>query len=120
MTRRNLEMYRGDTYPFEVVVENAGNPVNISGFQFRMTCKYRVQDPDNQAVFTLTSPTNIVVTDAVNGELFITIPPSATSSLQAYVYHLWYDIQAYNDINTVYTICSGQIVINPDCSITTP
>lgn len=120
MTRRNLEVIRGDSYPFTVDVKNNGNPVNISGFLFRMTAKYAISNSDAQAVFTLTSPTDIVTTDAVNGKLLVTVPPSATTALQPRVYRLQYDIQMYNDPQTIYTICSGILLVSPDCSITTP
>lgn len=120
MTRRNLELYRGDTFPFVVTVTNAGVAVNIDGFQFRMTAKYAIQDADINAVFTIVSPTDIVITDAVNGKLLVTIPPSATLILEPRVYRLQYDIQMYNDPQTIYTICSGILLVTPDCSVTTP
>lgn len=119
MTRRNLEQYRGDTFPFQVDVTNAGNPVNIAGYQFRMTAKYTVTDPDSNAVFSITSPGYIAITNAAQGILNITIPPSATLSLQPKIYRLPYDIQMYNDAQTVYTICSGLLTVYPDVSITT-
>ena len=81
MTRRNLEMYRGDTYPFDVTVENAGSPINVTGFTFRMTAKYDISDSDSNAVFSITSPGNITLTDPTNGEILVTIPTSAISSL---------------------------------------
>lgn len=117
MTRRNLELYRGDSLPFSVTVTNAGNPVNLTGFQFRMTARYSI---GGNIVFSIVSPTNISITDAVNGEIFVTIPPSATSTLQSKVYRLQYDIQAYSNPETIYTVCSGILLVNPDCSISAP
>lgn len=117
MTRRNLEMYRGDTYPFRVEVTNAGSPVNLSGCTFTMTGKYDITDTDGNAVFSISSPTYIIITDATEGILSITIPPSATSSLPPRTVMLYYDIQMIDGTN-VYTISSGFLTIYPDVSIT--
>lgn len=117
MTRRNLEMTRGDTLPFQVIVKNAGNAIDITGYSFRMTARYAIGEA---VVFTLTSPGQISITNAASGIINVTVPPSATSSLAPREYRLAYDIQAYSSAQTIYTVCSGTIVVDPDVSITTP
>lgn len=118
MTRRNLEMYRGDTLPFRVTVTNVGEPVNLSGCTFTMTAKYDISDTDVNAVFSITSPAYIVITDAINGIISVTIPPSATSSLPPRTVRLYYDIQMIDGAN-IYTVTSGFLNVTPDVSITT-
>jgi hypothetical protein len=121
VNRRNLEMYRGDTYVFDVTVLNAGNPINITDYQFRMTAKYTITDTDVDAVFTISSPGNIELTDPSNGEVTVTISPANTSSLErGQTYRLYYDLQMYSAPGTVYTICNGILKINPDVSVSVP
>lgn len=121
ITRRNLQFYRQDTVPFSVTVENQGSPIDITDYSFRLTAKYSVTDSDSNAVFSITSPGNIIKTDAANGELLITIPSSATSSLEiGFTYRLYYDLQMYADPGTTYTVMSGIITVFSDISQTSP
>ncbi len=118
VTRRNLTTYRGDTFAFEVTVTNAGNPINVTGYDFRMTAKYAVSDPDSNAVFSITSPGNILLTNPSVGLVTVVVPSTATSSLKTgQTYRLQYDIQMYDNPGVVYTVASGILHILPDCSI---
>lgn len=118
MTRRNLEMYRGDTLPFRITITNAGSGVNIQGALFRMTAKYSIGDSDSDAVFSITSPGYIIITDALNGIISINIPPSATTSLPPRECNLYYDIQMEDGTESIYTVCSGILTVYPDVTIT--
>ena len=121
VNRRNLEMYSGNTFSFDVTVLNAGSAVDVTGYSFRMTAKYSVTDSDNDAVFSITSPGQIALTDPSNGEITVTIPPSSTSSLETgQTYRLFYDLQMYNDPGIVYTICNGILKVVPRVSLTAP
>lgn len=121
MTRRNLDMYRGDTYAFEVTVENAGSSIDITDFDFRMTAKYDISDSDSDCVFSITSPSSILKTSPSQGLILVTIPVSATENLtRGLTYILPYDIQMSSGPGTIYTICSGLLTVYPDCSITVP
>lgn len=120
MTLRNFEIFRGDTLPFTAVIKSNDLPVDITGAQFRMTGKYRVQDADSAAVFTLFSPDNITIVTPLEGTIQVTIPPSATLSLGPRNYHLFYDLQMRASGGDVYTICAGRINVFPDVSITSP
>lgn len=119
MTRRNLNMYRGDTLPFRVTITNAGSSVNLQGASFRMTAKYDIGDTDGDAVFSITSPGYIIITDAINGIISVNVPPSATSSLPPRECNLYYDIQMEDSTESIYTVCSGILTVYPDVSITT-
>ena len=119
MTRRNLEMVRGDTLPFRVTVTNAGDSVNLQGASFRMTAKFDIGDSDGDAVFSITSPAYIIITDALNGIISVNIPPSATTSLPPRECNLYYDIQMEDSTESIYTISSGILTVYPDVSVTT-
>lgn len=118
MTRRNLNMYRGDTLPFRITITNAGSAVNLQGAAFRMTAKFDIGDTDDDAVFSITSPSYIVITDSLNGIISVNIPPSATSSLPPCECNLYYDIQMEDGTQAIYTVCSGILTVYPDVSIT--
>lgn len=121
MSRRNLTLTRGDTFPFTTVVYNGSSTIDVTGYQFRMTAKYDIQDADSSAVFSITSPGQISLTDPTNGKVLITILPTNTSGLQrGLTYRLIYDIQMYNDPATIYTVSSGILTVLPDVSTTTP
>lgn len=121
MTRRNIDITMQDTLQFYVTVENAGSPIDITGYQFRMTAKYAITDLDANAVFSITSPGSIALSDPTNGVILVTISPANTNSLEiGQTYRLVYDIQMYNDPGTTYTICSGFLNVFPDVSRTTP
>lgn len=119
MILRDIELIRGDTYPFEITVKKSnGDAINLYGASFRMTAKFSKKDTDLNAAFTLTSPGDISVTQASSGKLTVYIPPSATSSLPPVETLLYYDIQMQDSSSAVYTICMGKIKVIPDVSIT--
>lgn len=119
MTRRNLNMYRGDTLPFRITITNAGDSVNIQGAAFRMTAKFDISDTDADAVFSITSPSQIIITNALSGIISVNIPPSATESLPPRECNLFYDIQMEDGTESIYTVCSGILTVYPDISVTT-
>jgi hypothetical protein len=119
MTRRNLEMYRGDTKAFCVIVKNNGVVVDITNYNIQMTAKYSQSDADNSAVFTVTYPGDIQLTDPTNGEMLVRILPAKTSGLSSgQTYRLYYDIQLSSGSTVVYTVVSGILTIYSDVSIT--
>lgn len=115
----NLKMVRGDTYQFDATIMLDGVPVDLTGGTVRMTAKWAVSQADNAAVFQLSSATSgITITDAVNGEISVTITPSNTSSLPAKKVELPYDIQFVDSTSNVFTVLYGTLTIVPDVTIT--
>ena len=64
-------MTRGDTQAWTITVlkdDGSGLPEDITNAVVRMTAKYNIDDLDASAIFQLTSPATIVITDGPNGE----------------------------------------------------
>lgn len=115
----NLKMVRGDTYSFDARILLNGQPLDLTGGTVRMTAKWKVSDADNSAVFQLSSPASgITITDAVNGEITVTVAKTLTESLPAKTVELAYDIQWVDASTQVFTVLLGTLVIVPDVTIT--
>ena len=107
----NIRLVRGDTYAFSSVAILDGEVFNLTNYTVTLTCKRDLND--NSPFFQLTSPlSGIEVTDATAGEFTVTIPSSATTSLERYVYRLPYDIKITNgSIN--HTLTRGYLIVVP-------
>jgi len=116
---KNIKMVRGDTVKFDATIILNGSPVDLSGGIVRMTAKWALSDTDVNAVFQLSTATSgISVLSTTAGEIRVTIPPSATSSLPAKKVELPYDIQYVDSVGDIYTVLLGTLVIVPDATIT--
>lgn len=110
----NLRMTRGDTFKFTFQVFLNGTEVDITGYTFTMTCRYRV---DEAVVFQLSTTTSgITITDPTNGIAQVTVPPSATSTLPLDVLRFPYDIQMTDGSANITTVMRGTLRIDPDCT----
>lgn len=111
-----LTMVRGDTYKFSGRVILNGVPVNLTDCVLRMTAKYKATDPENQAVFSLSTanPLEILVTSAVNGEFSVTIASNRTSGLPGFTTRLYYDIQLTDATGAIFTVLRGTLTVIPD------
>jgi hypothetical protein len=121
----NLTVFRGDTYSFNITVQNNSAPVDLTGAVLIMTAKYRYQDVDANAVFQLkssgtydTTKGSITVTTPLAGQASVILLPPATLPLAPHLVNLVYDIQMVQGGNT-YTIVAGTLSIRPDATITT-
>lgn len=116
---KNIKMVRGDTVKFDATIILNGSPVDLSGGIVRMTAKWALSDTDVNAVFQLSTATSgITVLSAAAGEIRVTIPSSATSSLPAKKVELPFDIQYVDSVGDIYTVLLGTLVIVPDATIT--
>ena len=77
-------MTRGDTQAWTITVfkdDGSGLPEDITNAVVRMTAKYNIDDLDANAIFQLTSPATIVITDGPNGECVATTLVTSTNAL---------------------------------------
>lgn len=108
-----LEMYRGDTPAWDLVVTLDGVPFNLTGATLYFTAKQGLSDAD-PGLFQLTNGAGITVTSAADGEATIRPRRADTSSLTS-------DVQAFWDVQLsiagsaeAYTIASGTLLIRRD------
>lgn len=119
LTRRRLEMFRGNTLVFDVQVKKApgDTPVNITGWTMWFTAKYYVTDPDNQAVSqrgNMAPLVGITFTQPLVGKAQVTMPPIATVYLPDSEIELVYDVQVKDPTTgVVSTIEVGELVVSP-------
>ena len=110
----DLEMVRGDTGEWTVTfTDNAGTLIDDPTAEYRMTAKFLETDLD-PGVFSVTA------TQSAPGTATLVVDPSDTRSLRSIVISLVYDIQVTETGGRVTTIQKGNLIINPDISITTP
>jgi len=92
MSATDLVMYRGDTRSFQLTMAEDGAPLDLTGATLRFTGKRKIGDDDADAVVSVATGSGIVVTDAVNGEIRVTIPSDQTEALTKETVLLW-DVQ---------------------------
>lgn len=114
-----LDMIRGDTFKFDIIVIQNGARVNLTGATLIMTAKYNFTDADVDKVFRRDNggTGGIVVTDAVEGEATVTLISANTSGLAAHRVDLVYDLQLVNASSEVYSVMRGSLIIRPDVTI---
>lgn len=118
----NYQMFRGDSLilDVEVTYKSGGStvPLDLSSGKMWMTAKNKYTDSDVDAVFQVSSPGDITITDALAGKARIVVPGSATTGLafgtDATPIQLVYDIQVKTSLGIVQTVATGKITILPD------
>jgi len=118
----NLKMTRRDTFTFDIQVTDNNGPVPLTGGLITFTVKYRANDTDsgsNTVMQLKSTGSQVVITDAVNGLVTITILPTNTTSLAPYRVVLPYDIQFVDASSNVYTVATGFLEVSPDVTIST-
>jgi len=108
----NLRMTRGDTFIFKFQVFLNGVEVDVTGYSFVMTCRYRAPEA---VVFTRSSPsTGIALTTPASGICTVTVAPSNTNTLPLEVLRFPYDIQMTDPSGNITTVLRGILRIDPD------
>jgi len=113
----DIRMIRGDTLTLDLVVTQDGAPIDLTGSTMWMTAKLSANDLDVDAVFQVTSPTNITFTNAALGMARIQVPPAKTSGLTILAgktLYAFYDIQLQFASGSVHTVDGGAVTIIPD------
>lgn len=112
-----FQMWRGDTEVIDAAITVNGVAVNITGCSLKFTAKRSVSDTDADAVFQLTTPVEIVITNGPAGLCTITIASLDTSALL--VPTLCYcDLQLVDTLGNVSTTATGTLMIKVDVTRT--
>lgn len=129
------EMYRGDSLVLHLLVQqlqyptlpasqtNPLVPVDLTGAKIWMTAKMNLTDADVDAVFQVTTPTEIVIADdPATGMAKITVPAAATKDVVftkrnkdgSAQMPLLYDIQVKTQDGVIQTVSSGTLTLLED------
>ena len=120
LMNQTLDMVRGDTYEFQANIIRNGSAVNLTGCTVWMTAKWKAEDLDAAAVFSIDSTgSDVVISDPTNGVVQITIVSAKTRTLPSRVVRLPYDIQYKDTSSKIYTPIRGILVVSPDLTIAT-
>lgn len=123
--QQQISMVRGDTkaWAFQVVDENA-SPISLashSGLWF--TAKRLVSDVDASAIFQKHLATGLptgggfAIASAALGYGTVTLSPTDTSSLDAAIVQLSYDLQFVDVGGNKYTVAEGKLTVRPDVTL---
>ena len=120
MSGFNFTCVRGDNCPIGGTVTLNAAPYPIGPTDVvRFAAKWHYDDPDSSAVFLLSSPGRIAVTDGQNGVISFSILPSdwllAFPDPIRKSVTLVADVQVANAAgSTVYTLARGTLTVTPD------
>jgi hypothetical protein len=111
-------LYRGDTIFLDMAIAQAGEALNLTGYAITFTAKKDIKDAD-AAVTTIQKilGSGIVVTDAPNGKIRITLAPEDTEDFPDVDTTYICDVQVKKD-GVVSTVAKGTMTITPDVTKT--
>lgn len=105
---RNITIYKGDSYTHEVRIKNSANVnTNITG---RL---YKAQMRKSKASESVILNFDVLISDAVNGVIILSLPPERTSSIQPGSY--FYDFEETNGAY-ITTLMRGKVSVTGEVS----
>jgi hypothetical protein len=115
-----LEVPRGDTFVFTVVVKLSGVAQNITGWSFWATGKKNISDADASAVFQKTSPSGgIALTTPGSGLITVTLAPGDTSDDDNRRQSIFVDVQGKDGSGNIYSLARGKAILLPEITLAT-
>jgi hypothetical protein len=111
----NFSMTRGDSVSWAGTATLSSSPYDLTGILgMSFTAKNKTTDTDANAVFKKTIGDGITVTSAAQGLFTVAILPADTASVSKVKTILVWDLEVVDSGGNVYTLNSGNLVINPD------
>jgi len=115
----NFTIKRGDTVQFSGTITQGGTALDITGASLWFTAKNQYVDDDVSAIFQKTIGDGITVVNAAQGLITILLSPSDTTGLSKVKTILVYDLQLKDTNSKIYSIASGNLVVEPDVTNST-
>lgn len=104
----------GDTHTIEIVLEEEGQPIPLTGLNAEFTAKINKTDADNALTnISKSLGSGIEFTDPDNGVLLVTLSPSDTDWLEKDTAFFW-DVQLDDGPEDVFTVASGTVTFTAD------
>ncbi len=108
-TAQDVTLFAGDTANIKVTVYDSDNS-NVRKDITNCTIKWVMYDPDDTGVIlTKTTPSNITVTDATNGEFTIPVAPADTETVTPGNYR--HEAEITDADSNVSTVLVGDFII---------
>lgn len=114
----NFTMVRGDNVSLSGIATLSGEPYSLALCSLWFTAKYRYTDDDETAVFQKTIGDGITVTNPTAGLFIVEIVPDDTEPVAKARTILVWDLQLMDGSGKIYTLNSGNLIINPDVTNT--
>lgn len=120
----NLTITRGDSATIHVDVSSGGTPVDLTGYTLWFTAKAAYTDADADAAIQkgnaggLSGVSLMTGPGGANTRIKIVLSPADTESLAAKPVTLHYDVQAESAGGDIYTITRGDLLVQPDVTVT--
>lgn len=111
-TDTTLRFVRNSDYTFSATLLRGADPIDLTGASLTFTAKWTPRDTDT--VFELTETDGISVTNAINGEITVTIPATATSTLPYDEVRLAYDLYVLTASALTGYPLRGTLVVSPN------
>ena len=109
ISKRTFVIRIGDDFSKLLQITSDGTtPIDLTGYSFKMQIKKCRSD--TTAIATLTSPGDIDISDAANGNIIIKIDHSVTETYQEQ--NAVYDLQWTTDSDIITTILEGNVEIS--------
>lgn len=108
------QMYRGDTFVFDVQVVKNNVPQDITGWTMWFTAKYSYPDQDSQAAVQQSTGDGIAYTFPLAGKAEITVAPIKTRGFPDGPVTLVYDVQVKDLLGSIFTVDAGTLLVIPD------
>lgn len=110
----NFTMTRGNDVSLSGTATLSGDPYDLSGCSLYFTAKRRFTDDDSAAIFQKSVGSGITITSAAQGLFVVAIGSDDTISVEKVKTILVWDLELHDSAGKIYTIASGNLVINPD------
>ncbi len=111
-TDTTLRMVRNSDYTFSATLYRGGDVIDLTGASLTFTAKWTPRDTDT--IFELTETDGINVTNPTNGEITVTIPSTATTTLPYDEVRLAYDLYVLTLTSVTGYPLRGTLVVSPN------
>lgn len=115
----NFTVTRGDNFGFAGTATLSDSPYDLASCTLWFTAKNKYTDLDVDAVFQKTIGDGITVTNPTQGLFTVSVLPADTADVSRVKTILYWDLQLKDADGKIFTIASGNLIINPDVTITT-
>jgi len=106
-----LSMYSGDNKTIRVTVTSGGAALDLTTYTARFVVRRRFTDPGATITKSSGAPSELSITDPVNGVLEVYLLPADTEAIEGDYY---YDVEITSPAGIVSTVVQSTLTINPD------